>query len=282
MFMPFGPATAKVGGVAFYNTPAIGLLVINKTGTAIAKDKVVALSGLDTTSLRPKIVLADADDPSHSQLYVTTAAIANGAQGYVYKGGMSAANLNTNSATAAGDPVYLSQTAGGFVHTAPIDAAGGVKVIGFVTVKSATVGQIHWNTLFPWSHGGGVRQSRQRISTANVNAGATLIAAPGAGYKLRLIDCIAIAIGGNAGTVTTVDILGTQSAGSVKLVAFGQAQLTRSTVLRPGITGATVLADGASFVANDANTAITIGKTGGSLDTATNIDVILSYAVDPA
>lgn len=126
---------------------------------------------------------------------------------------------------------------------------------------------------------GQVHTIRTRFTAAEVNAGATLLAAL-AGFKYRMVDCTAIAIGGNAATVTTVDILGTQST-AVKLVAYAQAQLTRSTVLRPGITGATVLADGASFVQNDANTPITVGITGSNLATATHIDVVFTYVVEP-
>lgn len=120
-----------------------------------------------------------------------------------------------------------------------------------------------------------VRNIRTRFTIAQVNAGASILAAV-AGYKYRLIDCKAIAIGGAVGTLTTVDILGTQTT-SQKLVAFAQASLTRSAVLTAGGSGAAVLADGASFVQNDANTAITIGKTGGTGDTATHVDVILTY-----
>lgn len=120
---------------------------------------------------------------------------------------------------------------------------------------------------------------RVRFTVAQVNAGATILPAV-AGLKYRLIDCSAIAIGGSAGSVTTVDILGTQATAGVKLVSFAQANLTQSTVLYPGITGATVLSDGASFAPNDANTAITIGKTGSNVDTATSIDVSLSFALD--
>lgn len=127
--------------------------------------------------------------------------------------------------------------------------------------------------------GDSVTQTKRfRVTTANVNAGATLLPAV-AGKKYRLVDCIAIAIGGSAATVDTVDIIGTVSTAR-KLVAFARAQLTQSTVLRPGITGAAVLADGASFTPNDANTAITIGKTGSNLATATHIDVIITYALE--
>lgn len=125
-----------------------------------------------------------------------------------------------------------------------------------------------------------VRHLRQRVAIADVNAGATLLAAL-PGYKYRMVGCNAIAIGGNMGTLTTVDILGTLST-SRKLVAFAQASLTRSAVLFDGGTGGTVLADGASYTANDANTAITIGKTGGTGDTATHVDVHLTYVIEVA
>lgn len=125
---------------------------------------------------------------------------------------------------------------------------------------------------------GSIQAFRSRVAIADINAGATLLAAM-PGYKYRLIDAFAVAIGGNAATVTTVDILGTQSASSVKLVAFAQANLTRSTVVRAGATGGDVLADGDSFVACDTNTAITIGKTGSDIATATHVDVALLYAI---
>lgn len=126
---------------------------------------------------------------------------------------------------------------------------------------------------------GGSYTSRFHVAIADVNAGLTLLAAL-AGYKYRLLDGFAIAVGGAAGAVTTVDILGTQTASPVKLIAFGQANLTQSTIVRAGGTGGTVLADGASFAINDVNTAITIGKTGSSVTTATFIDVFLTYAIE--
>jgi len=126
---------------------------------------------------------------------------------------------------------------------------------------------------------GMVRSFRARFAIAAVNAGATVLAAL-ANYKYRMTSCHAIAIGGAAAAVTTVDILGTQSAGSVKLVAFAQASLTRSTILTSGGSGAAVLADGASYVTNDVNTAITIGVTGSAITTATHIDVNINYVIE--
>jgi hypothetical protein len=124
-----------------------------------------------------------------------------------------------------------------------------------------------------------VRVLRTRVTIANVNTGATLLPAV-AGRKYRLLDARVIAIGGAAATGTTIDILGTQSAASVKLVSFAQASLTQSTVLFPGVAGATVLADGASFQVCDVNTPITIGKTGSSFTGATNVDVVLVYTLE--
>lgn len=124
---------------------------------------------------------------------------------------------------------------------------------------------------------GMVQNVRQRFTIAEINAGATLVAAV-AGKSIRMVSCKAIAIGGAAGAVTTVDVLGTLSTGR-KLVAFAQANLTQSTVLTDGDTGGAVLADGASYTANDAGTAVTVGKTGSNVTTATHIDVIFDYVL---
>lgn len=119
---------------------------------------------------------------------------------------------------------------------------------------------------------------RTRLTIAQVNAGATLLPAiVGKGY--RMVACDAIAVGGAAGAVTTVDVLGTLTT-SRKLVSYAQASLTQSAVLKDGGTGAAVLADGASYTLNDANTAITANITGSSITTATNIDFILSYTIE--
>ena len=116
---------------------------------------------------------------------------------------------------------------------------------------------------------------RSRFSIAQVNAGATILAAV-PGFKYRVHDVALIAIGGAVGTCTTVDILGTQTT-PVKLLAAAVAALTENTLLRAGASNATILAAGASFVQNDVNTALAIGKTGGTCDTATSVDVLLTY-----
>lgn len=119
---------------------------------------------------------------------------------------------------------------------------------------------------------------RRRVTTAEVNAGLNLLAAvPGFAYRVH--DVSLIAIGGAAATATSVDIRGTQSASVVNLLAAAVAGLTQNTLLRAGAANAAILAGGASFVANDANTPITIAKTGSNLATATHIDVLMTYEV---
>lgn len=122
---------------------------------------------------------------------------------------------------------------------------------------------------------------RKRIPIAAINAagGATLIPAV-PGIKIRVVDEYAIAIGGAVTATTTVDLLGTQAAASVKLVSHAVAGLTRSAVLRAGDANSAVLADGASFAQNDVGTAVVVSKTGAALLTATSVDVAVTYTLE--
>ena len=122
-------------------------------------------------------------------------------------------------------------------------------------------------------------QIRRRFTVAEINAGASfLLAYPG--FKIRITDMAMIAIGGAAGTTTTVDILATQGAAVVKLLAVAIAALTQNTLVRAGAANAVILAGGVSFVANDIGTGITVGKTGGVLDTATHIDICVTFVLE--
>jgi len=128
-----------------------------------------------------------------------------------------------------------------------------------------------------------VRSLRVRATTAEVNAGLLLLAAL-AGYKYRIVDMTMIAIGGNAATATSVDIVTTQGGSAARPYVVAVAALTRSAVVKPNSANVTVLADGASHVANDANTGVYISKqaAGSNLATATHIDLVLSYTIEAA
>lgn len=122
-------------------------------------------------------------------------------------------------------------------------------------------------------------QARVRFTLAEINAGATLIAAPGVGFKLRMVDAKMIAVGGAVAAATSVNIIATRST-AVQLLAVAVAALTQSALVRAGAANAVILADGASFTTVDENTAITVAKVGSTATTATHVDVIFEYAVD--
>ncbi len=151
--------------------------------------------------------------------------------------------------------VYMAQGGGGLV----VKQAAGPGIL-------SDNGAVVWNARF-------------HVLTAEVNAGAIVLPAI-PGWKYRLIGCKAIAIGGAAGTATSVDVEAFQSTSLVHLVVYGQSALTQSTVLPDGASGATVLADGATYAANDANKPIIVRTVGSALDTATAIDFIISYSIE--
>jgi hypothetical protein len=128
---------------------------------------------------------------------------------------------------------------------------------------------------------------RIRCTTAQINAttGAELLPALN-GYAYRLIDAVLIAYGGAAATATSVDIIGTRSAATVRPLVAAVAAIAQSVVAHMGVSNLVVLADGASFSPLDAGTAVVLGTqafpSAGNLATATGIDVILTYAVEPA
>ena len=125
-----------------------------------------------------------------------------------------------------------------------------------------------------------VLSTRARVTTAEINAGHEILAAV-TGLSYRIVNIHAVAYGGAVGTTTTVDVLGTQSAGGVKIAAFKQASLTQSQALAMHTAAACdIQADGASFIEMDAASAITIGKTGGDVDTATGVDFIIQYVLE--
>jgi hypothetical protein len=101
----------------------------NNTGTAIAKGKVVYVTG--SQGQRLTIALADADTEilSKDTIGITAESIADGSEGFVIVAGV-LTNINTTG-LADGDTVFLSQTAGNYTKTPPADPAH-LVVLGFV------------------------------------------------------------------------------------------------------------------------------------------------------
>lgn len=158
------------------------------------------------------------------------------------------------------------------------DPAVGQLPIGMITAaktSSDTTGDVR---LGGASLSGRMLTVRKRFTAAQVNAGATLLPAI-PGVKYRMVDAFAIAVGGAMTANTTADILATLSS-SRKLVAFAQAGMTQSTLVRAGAASGAILADGASFTANDVGTAVTVGNTGSAITTMTHLDVHFTYMIE--
>jgi hypothetical protein len=128
------------------------------------------------------------------------------------------------------------------------------------------------------------QNKRVRVTLAQINAGFELLPAL-AGYAYRLINWSLTAVGGAAATATSVDLIGTQAAATVRPVVTAVSALAQSAVIGRGHANAVVLANGASLAPLDANTALTIGTqaaSAGNLATCTHIDVNLDYAIESA
>ena len=195
---------------------------------------------------------------------------------YTAVDGMDVITSSANMISLLGSATYLAATQA-------LDVEIGVDVeawdadldtyAGLTPSATAQVALVSGNNSVVMSH-------RHRVTVAEINAGHEVLAAV-TGLSYRVIDCVAIAYGGAVGTTATVDLLGTQSAGGVKIAAFAQASLTQSAVLSMAqAAGVTVLADASSWIEMDATTAITVGKTGGDADTATGIDFIITYVLE--
>lgn len=207
----FGKLIVGSGGIQIVGNTSTKMLVTNKSGSTIAQDKIVYISSYDITTGAPAIATADADAGSKfAQYVVVDGDIANNAQGYVVKRGLSSAVLNTNSASAVGSPAYLSTTAGAFTFTAPTASNAIAQEVGRVVVKSATVGQIQWDIQQPVQIGSNELQANSvLVGKLTSTLGGGFIDLPLA--VARAINGSAeigvIAVGG-AGTVGSGGILG--------------------------------------------------------------------------
>lgn len=190
----------------------IRIPVSNTTGSSIAAKKLVYFSSYDATNKRFKIALADADDPTKRAVAITDHAIPNNSNSYVVLELL--AGGEDTSAGSAGDPVYLSATAGAWTLTAPSGADQEKLRVGSVKSVSATAGVIHFNL---------ERAQLEKIGTSMLQAGAVssasldetliryaavsltnaqvlnlratpieLVAAPGAGKAIEFVSAVLI------------------------------------------------------------------------------------------
>jgi hypothetical protein len=119
-------------------------LAYNDTGSTISKGSLVTFVGAHTNG-QPKIVLADANVADRRAEGAVQADILTAASGVVITHGLSPATLNTNSATSAGDPGFLSETAGAVGYSEEVETDEISQRVAYVVTKSATVGQLYYN-----------------------------------------------------------------------------------------------------------------------------------------
>lgn len=122
-------------------------LVYNNSASTITNGQVVAVNGAQ--GQRPAVVLAEADSEplSAATLGVATEDIAAGAEGFICTFGL-IRGIDTSGFT-AGDPVYLSQTAGAFTATRPT-APNHTVFLGWVIKVNASSGELFLNINNGW------------------------------------------------------------------------------------------------------------------------------------
>jgi len=132
-------------GATFTNAGGGGAIPFTADGN-ITAGQLVYVSGYDSTNTQFKLKVADADAAASARdlYFVPTAILDTATDGVGYKTGALTAQ-NTDSASAVGDPVYLSETAGGWTLTAPSGAADHVVEVGTVAVKHASTGVVHFD-----------------------------------------------------------------------------------------------------------------------------------------
>jgi hypothetical protein len=123
------------------------VLVYNNSGSTLTVGQVVAVNGAQ--GQRPAVTLADADSEplSAATLGVVIESISAGAEGFIATFGP-VRGVNTNGFT-AGDPVYLSQTAGGFTATRP-QAPAHTVFLGWVIKVNSSSGELFLNINNGW------------------------------------------------------------------------------------------------------------------------------------
>jgi hypothetical protein len=160
---PTNPPTA-IGGMYWTNgdgTPTVILdndvnlivgqenlvKVFNNSASTITKGQVVAVNGAQ--GQRPAVVLADADSEplSAATLGIASEDIAAGAEGFASTFGP-IRGIDTSGFT-AGQPVYLSQTAGAFTATHP-QAPAHIVFLGWIIKVNASSGEIFLNINNGW------------------------------------------------------------------------------------------------------------------------------------
>lgn len=135
-----GNGTAAWGALPYAATSRIVQTVKNSTVTSMPKGSAVYISGANGGDALVTLADADTEATSSKTLGLLGEAIAGEAYGEVVTEGL-IAGIDTSAAT-AGDSVWLSGTAGGFVFAAPPAKPAHGVYLGVVVRVHATEGEI--------------------------------------------------------------------------------------------------------------------------------------------
>lgn len=123
----------------------VEVYVKNSSGSPMTKGQVVYISGADGTNPTISLAIATSEMGSSKTIGWLKQDLTNGAFGYVITEGL-LEGINTNSATAAGDPVWLSPTtAGGVVYglASKPSAPNHLVFLGYVLRKQINNGKVY-------------------------------------------------------------------------------------------------------------------------------------------
>ena len=236
-------------------------LVYNGTGSTIPNGSVVAVSGAQ--GQRPSVVLADADSEplSAGTLGIATQDILNGTEGFVTTFGF-VRGLDTSAFT-AGQPIWLSQTAGQFTATRPAAPAHTV-FLGWAIKIGTTSGEVFVHISNGW----------ELDELHNV-----LITSPVSGNTL-IYDAVA-GVWKNANLTAGSGISVTEGAGSITVANTGVLSLTGTTneVEVSGSTGNVTLSLPTTINANTTGNAATVTNGVYTTDTGTVTNAMLAGSI---
>jgi hypothetical protein len=236
-------------------------LVYNGTGSTIPNGSVVAVSGAQ--GQRPSVVLADADSEplSAGTLGIATQDILNGTEGFVTTFGF-VRGLDTSAFT-AGQPIWLSQTAGQFTATRPAAPAHTV-FLGWAIKIGTTSGEVFVHISNGW----------ELDELHNV-----LITSPVSGNTL-IYDAVA-GVWKNANLTAGTGISVTNGAGSITVANTGVLSLTGTTneVEVSGSTGNVTLSLPTTINANTTGNAATVTNGVYTTDTGTVTNAMLAGSI---
>jgi len=254
-------------------------VVVNNTGVDMARDALVYVTGV--TGGVSEVALADANVDSAAALFYLPNALLAGATGLAYTSGLSVATLNTNAGT-VDDPVYLSETAGGWTLTAPTAADSIIQIVGRIAVKSATLGQIMW-TVRQGGYDIGTNELQAKCVTAPIIADNAVIGRTIPAVALGYNTVAAVAVDHAAGSpleilaadatherLALVTVVATEAAAGGPDIDIGTTNVINS-VVDDFMAGAWIIGDRASRLiripaAENVRATITAAGTAGALD----------------